>query len=419
MESSNLNENEKKIILNQIKLYAIKGYRVLGIAKSKWDSEIWPSSQKEFVFDYLGLLAFYDPPKKNMIEIIKDFKQSGITFKMITGDYPETASAIAKQINLISNGHILSGKEVIEMNNDQLDKQVNQVDIFARMFPEAKLKVIESLKRTGEIVAMTGDGVNDAPALKAAHIGIAMGIKGSEVAKSAAAIIITDDDIGHMIDAVALGRKIYDNLKKAIQYILSIHIPIILLVLLPLMTGSVFNNLFTPIHIIFLELIMGPTCSIIYENEPIEPGTMSRPPRKLSDTFLSFTQMFNSIVQGLMITAGCFLSGYFYLLNGGDEFEIRTAIFITLLFCNILLTLTNRSFYFGVFTTFKNKNPLITYMIIITFILIAVIQLVPAVTNLFDLSKLSIYGLLSCFVVSFIFTWWFEIFKFYKRKYNR
>jgi Ca2+-transporting ATPase len=206
---------------------------------------------------------------------------------MITGDHPQTALAISKQIRLDESQHVVTGDEVMNLNETDLQVLVKNNNLFARMFPEAKLKVIEALKRNGEIVAMTGDGVNDAPALKAAHIGIAMGKRGSEVARESAALILVDDDLAHMTDAVAIGRQIYDNLKKAIRYIVSIHIPIIGIVLIPLLMGWNFTSIFTPVHVIFLELIMGPTCSIVFEREPMEPGTMQRPPRKISTTFFS------------------------------------------------------------------------------------------------------------------------------------
>jgi Ca2+-transporting ATPase len=203
------------------------GYRVLGVGKGIWKGTEWPVVQDEFKFEFLGLVAFQDPPKKNIDQTIKTFHNAGISVKMITGDYAETAVAIAKQIGLNHNGEVITGAEVLKMEPQQLKLKVTAANIYARMFPEAKLKVIDALIESGEVVAMTGDGVNDAPALKAAHIGIAMGQRGSEVAKGAASLILIDDDLAHMTDAVALGRKIYDNLKKAIQYIVSIHIPII------------------------------------------------------------------------------------------------------------------------------------------------------------------------------------------------
>ena len=235
LKRSNLSVTELKHVEEQSLSYAKQGYRVLGVGKGIWKEKNWPISQEEFVFEFLGLIAFQDPPKPNIAKTIKTFHDAGITVKMITGDYAETALAIAQQIQLDNNRKVLTGKEVLHLTTEELKQKVKEVNIFARMFPEAKLKVIDALKENGEVVAMTGDGVNDAPALKAAHIGIAMGKRGSEVAKNAASLILTDDDLGHMTDAVALGRKIYDNLKKAIQYIVSIHIPIILIVTLPLL----------------------------------------------------------------------------------------------------------------------------------------------------------------------------------------
>jgi Ca2+-transporting ATPase len=195
------------------------------------------------------------------------------------------------------------------MNMDEmgLDKRIEDISIFARMYPDAKLKVINALKANQEIVAMTGDGVNDGPALKAAHIGIAMGNRGTEIAKQAASLILADDDLSKMVDAIAMGRKIYANLKKAIQYIISIHIPIILTVFIPLALGWIYPNILSPVHIIFLELIMGPTCSIIYENEPAEKNTMLQKPRPFTTTFFNWNELVTSIIQGLMITAGVLL----------------------------------------------------------------------------------------------------------------
>jgi len=299
---------------------------------------------------------------------------------------------------------------------EELKQKVKRVNIFARMFPEAKLKVIDALKENGEVVAMTGDGVNDGPALKAAHIGIAMGQRGSDVAKNAASLILSDDDLSHMTDAVAMGRRIYDNLKKAIQYIVSIHIPIILIVTLPLLLGWKFTNIFSPVHVIFLELIMGPTCSIIFENEPMEPGTMQRPPRKMGSTFLSMRQLMISIVQGLMITAACLGIGYYNIKQGNNDDVIRTVIFITLLFSNIFLTLANRSFKYSILKTITYKNNLVLLIIAITLIFIGLILYVPFIRDLFRLSPLSLTGIGTCAMVGMFGTLWIEIWKFLKRK---
>jgi Ca2+-transporting ATPase len=411
LRQSNLSIAELKHIEEQSLEYARLGYRVLGVGKGNWKEKHFPVSQEEFGFEFLGLLAFRDPPKDNIPETIKTFHDAGIQVKMITGDYAETALAIAKQIKLDDNYEVLTGEEILHMNKEDLKLKVKQVNIFARMYPEAKLKVIDALKENGEVVAMTGDGVNDGPALKASHIGIAMGLRGSEVAKSAASLILVDDDLCHMTEAVAQGRKIYDNLKKAIQYIVSIHIPIILIVTLPLLLMWKFTDIFSPVHVIFLELIMGPTCSIIYENEPIEPGTMLRPPRKLGSTFLSAKQLLISIIQGIVITAGCLGIGYYYLTQQQDDKIVRSVIFITLLFSNIFLTLVNRSFHYTVFTTIKYRNNLVPVIIGITLLCIAAFLYMPFMQQLFRITAIHVSDILVCVSIAFISTFWIEVLK--------
>ncbi|MBL0358693.1 MAG: cation-translocating P-type ATPase [Chitinophagaceae bacterium] len=416
LRQSKLSIAELKHIEEQSLWYAKKGYRVLGVGKGEWKEKKWPVSQEEFEFEFLGLVVFQDPPKPGMIQTIKTFNEAGIQVKMITGDYAETAVAIAGQIQLDHNMEVLTGKEVLHLSKEKLQQKVKQVNIYARMFPEAKLKVIDALKENGEIVAMTGDGVNDGPALKAAHIGIAMGLRGSEVAKSAASLILTDDDLAHMTEAVALGRKIYDNLKKAIQYIVSIHIPIILTVALPLLLSWRFTDIFSPVHVIFLELIMGPTCSIIYENEPMEPGTMQRPPIKMGTSFLSLRQLSISIVQGLMITAGCLGIGYYYLQQGSNDTLVRTVIFITLLFSNVILTFVNRSFQYSVFKTITYKNNLVPLITGVTVLLIAALLYVPFLQQLFRLSSISFAMIGVCIAVAMVSVAWIEIVKIARQK---
>jgi len=400
-----------KLIEAQAATYAKLGYRVLGVGKATGDYAQWPATQQEFIFEFLGLVAFHDPPKANSLETVKKFAAAGITVKMITGDYADTALAIAAQTGLEHNSEVLTGNEVMALTDEALQQKVKGINIFARMFPEAKLKVITALKNIGEVVAMTGDGVNDAPALKAAHIGIAMGQRGSEVAKNAASLILSDDDLGHMTDAVALGRKIYDNLKKAIQYIVSIHIPIILIVTLPLLLVWKFTDIFSPVHVIFLELIMGPTCSIIYENEPMEPGTMLRPPRKMASTFLSLRQLALSIIQGVVITAGCLGAGYYYMQKGSDGDTVRTVIFITLLFSNVFLTLVNRSFRYTLVTTLRYKNNLVPLITGITLLFIAVVLYVPFVRDIFRLHLLQGSEIAICGAAACISTCWIEVWK--------
>jgi Ca2+-transporting ATPase len=279
------------------------------------------------------------------------------------------------------------------------------------MFPDAKLRIIKALKAENQIVAMTGDGVNDAPALKAAHIGIAMGKRGSEIAKQASALILTDDDLGKMVDAIAMGRKIYSNLKKAIRYIISIHIPIILTVAMPLILGWVYPNIFTPVHVIFLELIMGPTCSLVYENEPLEKNGMMMPPRKITETFLGWRELLISIVQGLVISAATLGLYQYAVLSGYDENLTRAMVFTSLVVANIVLTLVNRSFYYSIFTAMGYKNYLLLGIVAVTACLLICLLYIPVFRNFFGFASLSLYQFGISLMTGAGSVIWFEFYK--------
>lgn len=404
---SSLTAEKKKLIEAKALAFAEKGLRVLGVGIAH-QLPPWPQTQQEFVFEFLGLVAFHDPPIENIAETILDFNRAGIAVKMITGDYAETALAVAKQIKLGNTEEVLTGQDVLALSPDALRNKVKTVNIFARMSPEAKVKVIEALTDNGEVVAMTGDGVNDAPALKIASVGIAMGRRGSEVAKNVAAMIIGDDNLKHMTAAIATGRRIQDNIRKSIRYIVSIHIPIILTVMVPLILRWRFPLLFSPVHVVFLELIMGPTCSIVYENEPIEAGTMSRPARHLSNSFLSFSQLLISVIQGLVIAAGCLGIGYWYMNSGADETHTRTIVFITLLLCNIVLTVVNRSFESTVLKTFRYQNALMVMVLSVCLCVIPILVYIKPVSDLFRLSPLSAIDLFAASCVAVVCTMWIE-----------
>ena len=304
----------------------------------------------------------------------------------------------------------------MKLDENDLQSCVMQTNIFTRMFPEAKLKIINALKANNQIVAMTGDGVNDGPALKAAHIGIAMGKKGTEIAKQAASLILLEDDLSKMVDAIAMGRKIYTNLKKAIQYIISIHIPIILTVFIPLALGWIYPNIFSPIHVIFLEIIMGPTCSIIYENEPMEKNTMFQKPKALSVTNFNWNELSISIIQGLVITAGTLFIYQYAVLNGYNEALTRTMTFTVLIAANVFLTLIIRSFYYSILTTLKYKNNMVLFIIFITLAIVGLILYIQPLTSFFEFERLNLMQLLTCLAIGFVSVIWFEIVKLIKRK---
>jgi len=411
-----LSKEEKAKIVRTLETLAAQGFRVLGVAQASFLGNDFPEEQENFDFQFIGLVSFYDPPKKNMHHVLESFYNAGISVKIITGDNKATTETIAKQVGFKGAEEALDGAQLMNFSEKELEENVMRINIFTRMFPESKLKIITALKKQQQIVAMTGDGVNDAPALKAANIGIAMGKKGSEIAKSASSLVLADDDLGKMVDAIAMGRRIYSNLKKAIQYIISIHIPIILTVLLPLVLGWIYPAVFTPVHVIFLELIMGPTCSIIYENEPIEANLMQQKPRPFTNTFLSWKELQLSILQGLVITLGTLGIYQFAVSKGYDEEQTRTMVFTTLIVANIFLSLVNRSFYYSLFTTFRYKNYLLILIIFITIVMLALMLSVPGIIAFFKFKKLITSQLLVCFSAGFISVIWIEGYKYFKRQ---
>lgn len=405
----------KQRVLTVINKLAANGYRVLGVAQAHFSGDDFPESQEDLPFVLKGLVAFYDPPKKNIAAVLQQFYDAGIDVKIVTGDNAATTMAIAKQIGFRGYELSIEGAELLPLTELELKSVVEDKQIFTRMFPDAKLKIIDALKARQEIVAMTGDGVNDGPALKAAHIGIAMGKKGSEIAKSAASLILMEDDLSKMVDAVAMGRKIYTNLKKAIRYIISIHIPIILTVFLPLALNWVYPNIFSPVHVIFLELIMGPTCSIIYENEPIERNAMTQPPRPYSSTFFNWKELTISIVQGLFITAGTLGIYRYAVYNACDEGQTRVLVFTCLITSNIMLTLVNRSFYYSVWTTLRYKNNLVPLIIVATVVISTLLISISPVATFFNFEITSLSRMLIAIAAGMLSVLWYEPVKWLKR----
>lgn len=419
MAISTLSKEEKEQINNAIETITKEGYRVLGVAESAFEGTNFPATQQEFQFQFKGIVAFYDPPKKNITEVLEDFYQAGIAVKIITGDNASTTISIAKQIGFKGFEYSLTGDELMQLSDAELQEKIMQTTIFTRMFPEAKLRIITALKEQNQIVAMTGDGVNDGPALKAAHIGIAMGKKGTEIAKQAASLILLEDDLSKMVDAVAMGRKIYVNLKKAIQYIISIHIPIILTVFIPLAFGWIYPNIFSPVHIIFLELIMGPTCSIVFENEPMEKNTMFNKPRPFTSTFFNWKELTTSIIQGLVITVGTLFTYQYSIFLGFNEAHTRTMVFTVLIAANIFLTLINRSFYYSIFTTLKYKNKMVLLIIGITTMITGLMLYVRPLTSFFGFENLTLTELITCIGIGFVSVIWYELVKIRTRSQNR
>ncbi len=413
---SNLSEYEKDKLRQHISDFGKQGYRILGVAKCYFKGNNFPEKQQDFNFDFLGFTVFYDPPKKNIQQVFKKIYDAGIKVKVITGDNADTTNAIARQAGIVNHTPAVNGAEIIHHSEVELIELSKTTTLFTRMFPEAKLAIVNALKQNGEVVAMLGDGVNDAPALKAAHIGVAMGNKGTEIAKAAASLVITNDDLDKLITGIAAGRRIYANIKKAIQYIISIHIPIILTVSLPLFLGWIYPHIFTPVHVIFLELIMGPTCSIVYENEPIEKNAMLQKPRKMTETFLNRKELSISIIQGLIITAGVLFVYQFAVQKGSNEETTRAMVFTTLIFSNIFLSLANRSLTYSIFDSFKYKNRLFPVIIGATLALLFAILYIPRFADFFNVTGLNIPELGMSYLISAASVLWFEMYKWIKRR---
>lgn len=412
---SNLSDSHKQQLKDAISNMGSMGYRILGVAQALFSGSAFPKEQTEFQFEFKGLVAFYDPPKKNISRVLQDFDLAGIEVKLITGDNEATTKAIAEQIGFKGYDKSISGDELMALSDGELAKKVKNTYVFTRMFPEAKLRIIDALRLNNEIVAMTGDGINDGPALKAAHIGIAMGKKGTDIAKHAASLILAEDDLAKMVDAIAMGRRIYTNLKKAIRYIISIHIPIILIVFVPLVFGWVYPNIFTPAHVILLELIMGPTCSIIYENEPMEKNTMIQRPRPFSTSFFNGKELFTSIQQGVLITIFALSIYQYAIYQGFNEAVTRTMVFVVLIAANISLTMVNRSFYYSVLTTMRYRNNLVPLIVMLTVAITCLLLYVGPFTRFFRFESLGADQLTSSLAAGFISVIWYEGVKWAKR----
>ena len=402
---------DEQKITGMVRDLASKGYRVLAVSSAVHTIAKLPENQDDFAWKFEGLLALYDPPKQNIAEVFRTIYKAGVDIKLLTGDHPETAINIARQTGIHSSSIYLTGEAIMNMPEAVLQESVKTTNIFARMFPDAKLKVIKALQANGNVVAMTGDGINDGPALKASDIGIAMGEKGTETARQSADLILTDDNLERIVIAVREGRKIYTNLVKAIRYIISIHIPIILTASLPLLLNWKYPNIFTPIHVIFLELIMGPTCSIFFEREPVEESIMLAKPRRYSDGLFTKDELLVSIIQGLLISGGVLLLYYGFMYTGHSLEITRTIVFTTLIIANILLTFANRSFTRTIYYTFRFKNPLVPLMFIVSVIFLSLLHFVPGVQRLFGLAPVGTGEFLLSFAVAFASVMWFEVYK--------
>jgi Ca2+-transporting ATPase len=395
------NDPQMDALRGQINGMADQGLRVLGVARADFTSVDLPMEQHDFEFKFLGLLGLADPIRPEVPGAVKECYDAGIRVIMITGDYPGTARNIAGQIGLKPLDEMITGAELDAMSDDELRQRIQTVCIFARAVPEQKLRIVHALKANGEVVAMTGDGVNDAPALKAAHIGIAMGGRGTDVARESAALVLVDDNFASIVAAVRMGRRIFDNLKKAMAFIFSVHIPIAGMSLIPVVLNWPLALL--PVHVLFLELIIDPACTVVFEMEKDESDIMQRPPRKLESPLFGRSMVLSGLIQGLgilVVVAGVYAFG---LLRGLGENEARMFAFVSLVIGNLGLIFANRSRTLSIFQSLSIPNKALWWITGGALFFLVLVLSIPALRDVFqfaplhrwELALLSIAGLVS------------------------
>jgi Ca2+-transporting ATPase len=412
IELCHLSDEERTLVMENLLELSRRGQRVLGVAKAKYSGTDFPKTQKEFEFKFLGLIGFVDPVIQTAADSVKECYQAGIRVIMITGDFPGTAQYVASQVGIKNSENFLTGSELKKLSFEELREKIKEINIFARVAPDQKLIIVEALKANGEVVAMTGDGVNDGPALKSAHIGIAMGNRGTDVARESADLVLLDDDFTSIVTAVKLGRRIYDNLQKAVSYIFSIHIPIAGIALFPTLFGM--PSILFPIHVAFMELIIDPACSTVYESENSEKEIMHRKPRDITKPLFGKSQMLVGSFQGVTLLVVVLSVFVVSLYTGKSEGTARALAFATLLLCNIALIFTNLS-RVSVFEHFMRHNNRAFYAIAggAVAVLLLVLQ-VPFLNSLFHFESITFadLGIVICMTLMCIL--WMEFFKIFR-----
>lgn len=380
-----MTSNEEQKELSKVENLASQGYRVIGAATCQMQETKMPESQEEFHLTWLGLIALEDPIRPEVNDAVKQCRDAGVKVMMITGDYPVTAKSIGRKIGMLEEGEIITGDEITLLNDEELRSKIKTVSIVARVVPEQKLRIVQALKANGEIVAMTGDGVNDAPALKAAHIGVSMGAKGTDVARESSSLVLLDDNFASIVAAIRSGRRIFDNLQKAMSYIMAIHIPIIGLTMLPAFFSGM-TLILLPIHIVFMELIIDPVCSIAFEAEQEERGIMKRKPRDPNEVFFGSKKILNSVLKGLLLLSVVLVVYRMSSMEGHTEGEIRAITFSTLIIGNVFLILTELSKTRSFLSVVTEKNHLAIGMILAASIILVLIITIPSFSYVFNFS---------------------------------
>ena len=410
-----LDKQKTDEVLQQVEELAAQGMRVLAVAKARHTGPTWPSGPAGFDFTWLGLAGLADPLRPEVPAAISECHRAGIRVAMVTGDYPATAQAIAKEAGL-RYGKVVTGAQMDALSEAGLQEAVRDVQVFARILPDQKLRLVNALKANGEVVAMTGDGVNDAPALKAAHIGISMGERGTDVAREASSLVLLNDDFTSIVHAARLGRRIYDNLRKAMTYIVAVHIPIAGMTLLPLLLGTPLA--FAPVHIVFLEMIINPACAVVFETEEAESDIMKRPPRGIEERLFGTQNVLLSVLQGLGLLAIVAVVFFGALRNGMAETEARALAFTSVVIGSLGLIVANRSLLHSVFALLRIPNRAQWWILAGTGIGLAAVLYAPVLQQVFHFSPVATDALVLAILAGTAAIAWFELAKYLFRRWK-
>lgn len=403
--------------LAKIHAAAERGQRVLAVARGSWPREsALPASVREIPLEYLGLVGLTDPLREGARAAVRASSQAGIRTVMITGDYPGTALAIARQAAIDTGQGVLSGSEIDQLSDVQLVDAVQRCNVFARTKPEQKLRLVRALQQSGEVVAMTGDGVNDAPALRAADIGVAMGGRGTDVAREAAALVITDDDYVSIVEGVRLGRGIYDNLRKALSYVVAVHVAIFGMALLPLFNTG-WPLVLLPIQLALLELVIDPACSVVFEAESHDPDLMNQPPRQRNEHLFAGGRLIIAVLQGVVVFAVVATIYVWSIAVGGTDGQVRSLTFATLVLANLGLIMVNRSWRLSIVGTLRERrNASVKWILGATLTLLAVLLFLPVVRDAFNFGSVRVTQLVTPILAAGLSIVWFEAYKVLHRR---
>ncbi|MCO5103883.1 MAG: cation-translocating P-type ATPase [Burkholderiaceae bacterium] len=420
-----LDAAQQRAILQQVEAMAERGLRVLGVARARWRGApaapgadpVWPQSQHDFDFEFLGLVALADPPRAEVPAALAECRRAGVRVVMMTGDHPATARAIAQQVGLSGRPDLLTGAELEALDDATLTARLRHVDLCARLKPQHKLRLVQLLRASGEVVAMTGDGVNDAPALKAADVGIAMGERGTDVAREAAALVLLDDSFASIVAAIRQGRRIDDNIRKATRFVFAVHVPIIGLTLVPTLLH--WPALLLPVHIVLLELLIDPACSIVFEAEAEDHGLMDRAPRPVADSPFGARQLLFSVLQGLGLAAVLLAGQAWLTAQGWSAAQGRSVVFGTLVMCVMLLIFANRDLSRPAWYGVTDRNPWLWRMVVAMVLLLVAMLGLPWLRSLMGLALPGMGGLAAGAALLALSLAWLELLRTVNRRWPR